>query len=404
MRFLVVRLALCVLALTAAIADAQTPPSTEDCLTCHSDADLERANGTPLAVSSEAFATSIHGPLACVDCHADLATSELLHPEKLQKVSCATCHDDSVAAFERSVHRQAQGQQRGDAPTCVSCHGMHDILPSKDAASRTYPLNLPRTCAQCHGGQHLVGAKGEVAESYQDSVHGRAIERSGLLVSANCSSCHGAHEIRRKTDTASLVHRTNISATCARCHEGIQNEYAQSVHAQQVSSGNTVAAVCSDCHTSHRIQRHDTEAWRLAVIEECGTCHVERIASYRDTYHGKVTELGFTRVAACADCHGNHKILPASNPASTVSPQNLVTTCRQCHENANENFVKYDPHADKTNRDRNPALYWTYRFMQILLAGVFLFFGAHTLLWFPRSYRERQARNRRRERSKGNTP
>jgi 5-methylcytosine-specific restriction endonuclease McrA len=176
------------------------------------------------------------------------------------------------------------------------------------------------------------------------------------------------------------------------------------VHAQQVSSGNTVAAVCSDCHTSHRIQRHDTEAWRLAVIEECGTCHVERIASYRDTYHGKVTELGFTRVAACADCHGNHKILPASNPASTVSPQNLVTTCRQCHENANENFVKYDPHADKTNRDRNPALYWTYRFMQILLAGVFLFFGAHTLLWFPRSYRERQARNRRRERSKGNTP
>jgi hypothetical protein len=35
--------------------------------------------------------------------------------------------------------------------------------------------------------------------------------------------------------------------------------------------------------------------------------------------------------------------------------------------------------------------------MQVLLAGVFLFFGVHTALWLPRSYkarRERTARHR----------
>jgi nitrate/TMAO reductase-like tetraheme cytochrome c subunit len=393
-------LLVCALALWGSNAAAQSAPpapTTEDCLACHNDAGLTRANGTSIAVKPDAFAKSVHGSLACMDCHADLATAELPHPEKLQKVSCATCHEEPVAAFGRSVHQQAHAGPAANGPTCVTCHGMHDILPSKDPGSKTYALNLPRTCATCHGGQHLLGPKGEVADSYEDSVHGRAIARSGLLVSANCSSCHGSHDIRRKNDPASFVHRTNIAMTCATCHEGIQKEYATSVHAEQVAHGNAGAAVCSDCHTSHRIQRHETEAWRLAVIEECGTCHVDRIATYRDTYHGKITELGFTRVAACADCHGNHGILRASNPASMVSPQNIVNTCRKCHANATANFAKYDPHADKRNRERNPALYWTARFMQVLLAGVFVFFGVHTALWLPRSYkarRERTARHR----------
>jgi nitrate/TMAO reductase-like tetraheme cytochrome c subunit len=403
MRFPYSHLVVCALVLTASTAFAQgaPAPTADDCLTCHSDAGLTRANGTSLAVSSETFGKSIHGSFACVDCHADLATSEPPHPEKLDKVSCATCHDEPAAAFTQSVHHELQGKPGLNAPTCASCHGAHDILPSKDAASRTYALNLPRTCAACHGGQHLVGPKGEVADSYADSVHGRAVAKSGLLVAANCSSCHGAHDIRRKNDPASPVHRTHIAATCAACHEGIQKDYDTSVHAQLISHGNTGAAVCSDCHTSHRIQRHETEAWRLAVIDECGTCHVERISTYRDTYHGKVTELGFTRVAVCADCHGNHGILPASNPASMVSPQNLVTTCRQCHANANENFTKYDPHANKKDPTRSPALYWTYRFMQLLLAGVFVFYGAHTLLWFPRSIKERRERSVRRQNGHG---
>ncbi len=140
------------------------------------------------------------------------------------------------------------------------------------------------------------------------------------------------------------------------------------------------------------------------MIEECGTCHLDRIATYRDTYHGKITELGFTRVAACADCHGNHGILRPSNPTSTVSPQNIVSTCRKCHTNANANFAKYDPHADKRNRERNPGLYWTARFMQVLLAGVFVFFGAHTLLWLPRSYKARRERAARAGKVKEDAP
>ncbi|MGE0040556.1 MAG: cytochrome c3 family protein [Vicinamibacterales bacterium] len=382
--------------LTPPVAAAQDPPqlTSEDCLACHADETLTRANGTPVTVSADTLGASIHGFLGCTDCHADLAANpELPHAETLAKVDCATCHDEPASTLAASVHHPRPGGEE-QTPTCTSCHGTHDIRPSSDPASRTYPLNLPTTCATCHGGQHLVGPRGEVADSYEDSVHGRAIARSGLLVAANCGSCHGSHGILPASDPASRVNRANIAKTCATCHEGIDHVYETSIHGSQVASGNTAAAVCSDCHTSHRIQRSDVEAWRLAVIDECGTCHVERIATYRDTYHGKVTELGYTRVAACADCHGSHQILPASNPASMVSPERVVSTCQTCHPGANANFAKYDPHADKTDPERSPALYWASRFMQLLLAGVFLFFGAHTLLWFPRSLKARRERRR----------
>ncbi|MGE3275321.1 MAG: cytochrome c3 family protein [Vicinamibacterales bacterium] len=392
--FLVLALGLWLAMPSAAAAQEPVPLTSEDCLACHADSSLTRADGSSVTVAADVLGASTHGFLGCTDCHQDLAENpELPHAEKLAPVQCSMCHDEPASTLAGSVHHvRPAGEQQ--APTCATCHGTHDIRPSTDPASRTYPLNLPDTCATCHGGQHLVGPRGEVADSYADSVHGRAIARSGLLVSANCSSCHGSHGIKAASDPESRVNRANIAKTCATCHEGIDQVYEHSVHGSQVAEGNTGAAVCSDCHTSHRIQRSDVPAWRLAVIEECGTCHVDKISTYRDTYHGKVTELGYTRVATCSDCHGSHEILPASNPASRVAPANVVSTCQTCHAGANENFAKYDPHADKHDAERNPVLYWAARFMQLLLGGVFLFFGAHTLLWFPRSLKARRDRRR----------
>jgi hypothetical protein len=107
-----------------------------------------------------------------------------------------------------------------------------------------------------------------------------------------------------------------------------------------------------------------------------------------------VTELGYARVATCADCHGSHAIHAPSDPASTVSKGKVLATCRKCHAAATANFTKYDPHADHRNRNRNPLLYYTATFMKWLLRGVFLFFGVHTLLWLPRSMQARRVHER----------
>jgi hypothetical protein len=134
------------------------------------------------------------------------------------------------------------------------------------------------------------------------------------------------------------------------------------------------------------------EAWKLEIVRECGTCHAESLRTYRDTFHGQVTALGFTRVARCSDCHGAHDILPISDPGSSVAPGRIVATCRKCHPSANANFAKYDPHADPANRTRNPVLYYSARFMTWLLTGVFVFFGLHTALWAARPFLQRRGK------------
>jgi len=395
---------LCVLLLAGAAfaaaprQGAPKPPANDDCLACHSDASAVRASGTSVAVKPEAFGASIHGAagIACVDCHADLAkAAEFPHAEKLAPAQCATCHDKAVAAYDRSVHAQARRTGGSLAANCADCHGAHDVLPSSDPTSRTHHLALIETCGRCHGNEEIIRrgkiAIGNVVDLFKDSIHGKALIRSGLSVAPTCTDCHGNHDIRRKTDAESKIFRKTIPATCSSCHEGVGRQYWQSVHGTQVAKGSPLAPVCTSCHTAHQIRRSDVEGWKLEVITECGTCHEQSLNTYRDTFHGQVTALGYSRVASCADCHGAHNVLPKADPRSQVAQGHVVATCKKCHFGATESFAKYDPHGDPENRERNPMLYFTSKFMKMLLLGVFTFFGIHTGLWFGRGMQQKAA-------------
>jgi cytochrome b subunit of formate dehydrogenase len=104
-----------------------------------------------------------------------------------------------------------------------------------------------------------------------------------------------------------------------------------------------------------------------------------------DRFHGKAAKLGMEDSPRCADCHAPHAPLPAENPESKVHPDNLVETCGACHEDANENFVQFDPHPDPNDPERSAFVHYTYLFMQLLIAGVFGFFGLHTTAWLQRT-------------------
>jgi nitrate/TMAO reductase-like tetraheme cytochrome c subunit len=395
-----------VLCLAAAPARGEpTPPpspTNDDCLTCHEDPDAKRADGTSVFFAKEKFASSVHGEVgvSCVDCHAALAkTTDFPHAEKLAPAQCGSCHEAAVGEYGRGVHARARNEGRQIAASCADCHGAHDILPSKDPQSRTHHFTVPATCGRCHGDPAVIRkagiAVGDVTHLFKDSIHGKALSESGLVVAPNCATCHGAHAILPDENAASRVARANVGSTCGSCHEGIERLYAAGVHGSAVASGNPKAPVCTDCHSAHRIQEPQVEAWRLEVLRECGSCHGESLRTYRDTYHGQVTALGYARMATCSDCHRPHDILPASNPRSAVSPGNRVQTCQKCHPGTGANFAGYDPHADPENRSRSPILFFTGLLMKGLLGGVFLFFGLHTALWFPRSWKARREAARR---------
>ncbi|MBI4525051.1 MAG: cytochrome c3 family protein [Deltaproteobacteria bacterium] len=364
--------------------------SNEICLSCHGAPGLEKKRDgktIPLHVDAGRFSRSVHGPLGCLSCHSGI--KEIPHGPEVKRVQCGLCHAEPYKVYAQSIHGKASSKGDKDAATCDDCHGTHDIFPINNPDSRVYPLNLPRTCGVCHGDPELAKRhRIPVVNAYQlymDSIHGRALSKSGLLVAAHCSSCHGSHEIRPKRDPESKVNRTNVPSTCGTCHAGVLAEYFGSVHGQAVKDGSAVAPVCVDCHTTHEIRRVETPLWKLEIVKECGTCHRESLRTYRDTFHGQVTTLGFIRVARCSDCHGSHRILRASDPLSSISPKNLVSTCQKCHPKANANFAQFSPHADFTDKERNPGLYYAAIFMKTLLIGVFAFFGLHTFLWLLRS-------------------
>jgi nitrate/TMAO reductase-like tetraheme cytochrome c subunit len=297
------------------------PPANDDCMACHGDASLTRDDGRRLAVDGKSFEASTHGPMACVDCHRNLAKAELPHGAKLDRVQCASCHDD-------------------------------------------------------------------IAAKYHDSIHSWAKEKAGLVGAPSCADCHGAHDVKPHTDATSRVFRSRIPETCGSCHAGIHDKFAAGVHGAALRKGDSRAPSCVDCHTAHQIKRVDSEGWRVKAAGECAMCHPDVTESFRRTFHGKVTELGFTTVAACADCHSPHDILPASDPKSTVSKGRLVETCGKCHTGASAQFVAYDPHPNPGSYQRSAVLWWANRFYWILIPGCFGAFGLHSALWFWRARRE----------------
>jgi hypothetical protein len=404
----IIVLAACLAAATAfaqkpAAQAAPKPPTNDDCLACHGDGSAVGANGRSVAVLPDKFGASVHGQvgIACVDCHADLAkAAEFPHAEKLAPVACATCHDAAGALYDASVHAQARrAEAQSVAAACKDCHGTHEIRAVKDPDSTTYHLNLPATCGRCHGNAEIIRrgriAIGNVVAQFQDSIHGQALSKSGLTVAPNCSDCHKAHDIRRRADPASTVFRSTIPATCGKCHEGVQRAYLSGVHGDALAKGRPDAPVCVNCHSAHQIQRTEGAMWKAQVLAECGSCHPESKRTFRDTFHGQETQLGFMRVATCADCHGAHAVFPKRDVRSTVSSARLVSTCRKCHAGANPSFAKYDPHADRHNRARNPLLFYAAKFMEALLIGVFAFFGIHTVLWASRAVKPELASSSR---------
>ena len=387
-----------------------TPKLTnDDCLACHNDASL--VNGKQ--VHGDAFKASIHGSMfSCVDCHTDVKS--LPHNSDLKKPTCVTCHADEKKMYDSGVHGKALAAggtnlyKSGGAcctiiPTCETCHGnVHEILPSSDSKSRTARVNIPATCGQCHS-QAIPGMTGKIAVAYQESVHGR-LSASGNTRAAICSDCHGTHNILPPGDPASPVFHRNVPKTCAQCHASEALAFDNSIHGKVLEAGNTHAPVCTDCHGVHTITAVNAANSPVSPRNQgdlaCAQCHNSvkmtdefgipgnSTSTYKDSYHGMAIAMGSKRVASCSSCHGAHNILPASDPRSSINPNNLARTCGQCHPGANANFAKgkihLDPAAVAQADFGSKVVSWVRRLYILMIVLVIGFMLLHNVMIFMR--------------------
>ena len=379
------------------------------CFECHNDPEMTGSAGDTIYVDSERYTESIHAQagLECVSCHLDLEGFEdWPHAERLERVDCSMCHDGVFDMWDSGVHGQP-AREKGDldAAGCADCHGKHYILPVEDLGSRVYPTNQPETCLACHGDPKLAGkhegmGSSDIARSFIESVHGQALKKSGLTVSATCTSCHGAHKVLKLNEML-----PEIPETCGKCHAPIYQDYVHGVHGEAFQSGNLDVPICTDCHGEHNIRSAEDPGSDVSpshVSQNCAGCHEDisittkyglplgRLDSYNNTYHGIALNLGDVRVANCASCHGYHNIRPSADPESMTHPARLAETCGTCHPNAGENFAEGKIHV-QGNPEDNIGAWLVKRVYVIFIAGLIGGFVAYIVVDLLAHRRRRRA-------------
>ena len=329
---------------------APAPIDNAVCLGCHGNEGfaVPGANGKmrSLHVVGDKFQQSVHGKRLCVECHKDITA---IPHDKVGplKVGCVQCHEDlwETAKKENKTTEFAR-----------------------------------------------LGVVVEQIDHYMKSIHARPNREDQSRTNATCYNCHDAHYVYPRDSAIRADWRLGIPNACGKCHVKQREEYLDSVHGRQVmGNANPAAPICSDCHTTHDVDRPKLDSIKLTIVRNCGNCHAESLKSYANTYHGQVGKLGYAYTATCFDCHGSHGIQRVSHPQSTVHPNNRLQTCRKCHEQATAGFITFQPHANTHDYDRYPSMWVASKFMIALLLGVFAFFWTHSALWFYREYRDRRA-------------
>ena len=367
-----------------------------DCMRCHANEHLKSANGRSMFVRVADIAGSRHTKVACSQCHSEVNASRVRPCETItHPVDCSRCHEEVGQQYQRSKHGQLLAASDPNAPTCKECHGTHHILGKRDPQSATFSTNVPQLCGGCHregkkAAVRYVGQEHEIIPRYNESIHGKGLLKSGLTVTATCTNCHTAHGVLPASDPESTVNPKNLPATCGGCHRGIEEQFEQSVHSRLMTKTDKALPVCNDCHSAHSIRRTDDTGFKLDIMNKCGRCHEEIAKTYFETYHGKVSRLGYTGTAKCYDCHGAHDILPVTDPRSHLSRVNVVATCQKCHATATRRFAGYLTHATHHDPKKYPFLFWTFWGMTTLLISTFVFGGIHTLMWLPRALQMRR--------------
>ena len=264
--------------------------------------------------------------------------------------SCAACHNrlggklgPPAREFAASVHREA-------GLTCVTCHGGDASLPGEESMSpkrgfrgKPSARQIPEFCGRCHSNIAMMrqyNLRTDQLAEYKMSVHGKRLYEKNDPNIAVCTSCHGKHDIRRKTDPKSQVFHSNVPAMCGRCHADARRmkpykisttqleDFEKGVHGR-ILSGNLpgknpgIAPNCATCHGIHGA----TPPGVREVGNVCGSCHGAVNGYFRESPHfTAVQEVGEPK---CVTCHGNHS---NRKPTLKVFSGSGAGECGSCHE------------------------------------------------------------------------
>ena len=235
------------------------------------------------------------------------------------KETCAGCHADLAAKFDKTFHGRKSLSSPKLANACESCHGSGaaHVDGGGDVTKITNPKKLDAAasadlCLACH--------KDKALTMWKTGAH--------ATNDVSCTKCHSVHEgegrpslVKGKTDT------------CLQCHKKQQADMRLASH-HPVLEGKMS---CVSCHNPHGGIEGNLKA--DSSEEQCAKCHSEKVGPFANE-HPPVAD-------GCMNCHKPHG---SSNERLMKQPIQML--CMGCHRRAHGSATFSTAQATALKRDR----------------------------------------------------
>ena len=338
-------------------------------------------------VDPESFLPTVHGSIACTDCHSGLQSSDkdtahtdlIARPSEGDPNACSECHLDVAAVFPNSLHSTQQGYwtvlDTRSTPEnhsaleemfgnhCASCHttcgdchvsqpaGVGGGLFEGHVFTRT--PSMTRSCTACHGsrvGNDYLGK--------HEGIPGDVHFREGRM---NCVDCHSDHELHGQPANCSECHVAPEEIAMAPAdhrYAGLQSPTCESCHPNTILAKDniemhTVHGADLSCQVCHSVSYTSCDGCHVAVSEKTGNPFFTTEATYTTFVIGLNPQRSYTRpykyvtlrhVPATPDGYSFYgdNLLPNFDALPTwayATPHNVqlntpqTESCNACHGN-----------------------------------------------------------------------
>lgn len=258
------------------------------------------------------------------------------------------------AIYNHSVHRNIE---------CRDCHTTITKIPHD-------PITEAVSCAnQCHIKPPFAQKKfshQKIVDLYDQSAHGiRASDPEDLKqAKPYCKYCHSNPLYSRISEE-----RVSYSETlrrCLNCHpeSGVTQAYMHMTHRlrkRTSRSSREIVQLCAKCHQDVALMK------KLKVSATAQ----DAVATYNQSIHGKLVQLGSQKAANCVNCHASsalHDIYKKDDERATIYKDNLLKTCQQCHATPTGWFVGIAVHP-KAEHKESPIVFYMSIFLRLSLYG-----------------------------------
>lgn len=232
-----------------------------------------------------------------------------------QENQCLVCHSEIKVDYMESQHAAF-------GVGCVACHGgdpttlemnrAHD--PAHGYRGRTSRVEIPKLCASCHADPVKMkpyGLRTDQYAEYLTSQHGLRWSKGDMNI-AVCTDCHTAHRILPPYEPHSSVNPENIPDTCAACHSDSSRMRPYGLPTDEAQ------AFERSVHGIALLKEGNTKA------PSCATCHGS---------HGAAPPGVEDVSKVCGTCHINERLFFNAGPHKKPMDEKKISECTSCHGN-----------------------------------------------------------------------